>query len=111
MGNRIRQPNLNFAPQAGFAWDPWSDGKTSIRGGGGLYFENNIFENVSYDRSNKLATGLFNQVQYLNCFAGATVGQVTFALPVPGSTQPNSISKIDGYDLATQVCYRRLAPG
>jgi len=111
LGNRISQPNLNFAPQAGFAWDPWHNGKTSIRGGGGLYYENNIFENVSYDRSNKLATGLFNQVQYLNCFAGASQGQVTFALPVPGSTQPNFISKIDGYDLATQVCYQPLGPG
>jgi hypothetical protein len=67
LANRIRQPNLNFAPQIGFAWDPWHDGKTAIRGGGGLYYENNIFENVSYDRSDKLATGLFNQTPYLNC--------------------------------------------
>ena len=22
LGNRVRQPNLNFAPQRGFAWDP-----------------------------------------------------------------------------------------
>ncbi|MGO9083952.1 MAG: carboxypeptidase regulatory-like domain-containing protein [Candidatus Sulfotelmatobacter sp.] len=109
LSNRIRQPNLNFAPQAGFAWDLRNDGKTVIRGGGGLYYENNIFENVSYERENKLATGLFNQIQYLNCGANATYGSLSFALPGPGGTQ-NSITSIDGYDLATKVCYEALGP-
>jgi hypothetical protein len=40
LGNRVRQPNLNFAPQLGFVWDPTAKGKTSIRGGIGLFYEN-----------------------------------------------------------------------
>jgi hypothetical protein len=40
LGNRVCQPNLNFAPQLGFAWDPAGNGKTSIRGGVGLFYEN-----------------------------------------------------------------------
>jgi len=40
LGNPIRQPNLDFAPQLGFAWDPTGSGKTSIRGGIGLFYEN-----------------------------------------------------------------------
>lgn len=62
MGNRVRQANLNFAPQMGIAWDPMSNGKTVIRAGIGLFYENVIFNNVLFDRPLRLRTGAFNQV-------------------------------------------------
>lgn len=61
LGNRVRQDNNNFAPQAGFAWDPWKNGKTVIRAGGGLFYENVIYNNVLFDRPPRLAAGAFLQ--------------------------------------------------
>src|SRR5262245_11854204 len=29
----------NFAPRFGFAWSPWKDGKTSVRGGFGVFYD------------------------------------------------------------------------
>jgi hypothetical protein len=62
LGNRVNQPNLNFAPQLGIAWDPTKNGKTVIRAGIGLFYENVIYNNVLFDRPLRLSTGAFNQV-------------------------------------------------
>jgi hypothetical protein len=68
-GNAVKQPNTNFAPQASFAWDPKGNGKTVIRGGGGLFYENIIYNNVLFDRPYRLRNGAFNQVSYA-CLSG-----------------------------------------
>jgi hypothetical protein len=59
LGARVRQPNTNFGPQVGFAYDPTGSGKTVIRGGVGLYFENGVFNNILFDRPARLPEGLF----------------------------------------------------
>ena len=61
-GNRVKQANTNFAPQLGFAWDPKNNGRTVIRGGIGLFYENVIWNNVLFDRPLRLQTGAFNAV-------------------------------------------------
>ena len=59
LGNRVRQPNKNFGPQLGIAWDPWKSGKTVFRAGTGIYYENAVFNNILFDRPARLAKGLF----------------------------------------------------
>jgi len=61
LGNKVRQPNLNLAPQLGVAWDPMGRGKTSIRAGIGIFYENVIWNNVAFDASSRERTGAFVQ--------------------------------------------------
>ncbi|MGH9495252.1 MAG: TonB-dependent receptor domain-containing protein [Candidatus Sulfotelmatobacter sp.] len=69
-GDRVKQSNLNFAPQIGFAWDPNKNGKTVVRGGIGLFYENVIWNNVLFDRPARLQNGAFNAVSN-GCLGGA----------------------------------------
>ena len=104
LGGRVQNPNNNYGPQVGFAWDPMKNGKTVIRGGAGLYYENYIFNNTLFDRPNKLEKGLFFGLGTLNCFAPGGTGSVSFTL-VPG----NTVTSVDGVDLATGVCQQPLS--
>ena len=84
LGNRVHQPNLNFAPQIGLAWDPSGKGKTVIRAGAGLFYENSIWNNIEFDRPARLPTGLF--------LANPTVctnGLPNSSFTLPDGTVPN----------------------
>jgi Carboxypeptidase regulatory-like domain len=86
-GNQVNNPSKNFAPQLGIAWDPTGSGKTVIRGGAGLYYENIIYNNVLFDRPFRLKTGAFLSYNYA-CYSGTTL-----SVPVAGGTiEPGSDS-------------------
>ena len=79
-GNPVHQPNKNFAPQFGVAWDPKGNGKTVIRAGAGLYYENVIYNNVLFDRPLRLPTGAFLQ------FPTPCLNHQPQGIPIPGGT-------------------------
>jgi hypothetical protein len=83
LGARVRQPNSDFGPKAGFAYDIKGNGKTVIRGGLGLYYENNIFNNVQFDRTTRLKEGLLWSYQVL--------GQGDDGFPMPNGTTATSV--------------------
>jgi hypothetical protein len=93
-GNSIRQPNLNFAPQLGVAWDPSSNGKTVVRAGIGLFYENVIYNNVLFDRPFRLQNGAFLATP-LACLGGKAQAVSGF----------QTIDQQQGLDPATNQSY------
>ena len=91
LGNPVRQPNSNFGPQAGVSWDVTGRGTTVVRAGAGIYYENNVWNNVLFDRPVRLQQGLF--------FGIATLCPNT-SVPLPGG---GSITTIDGVSLGN-IC-------
>ena len=96
LGNPVRQPNSNFAPQLGFAWDPTGRGKTSLRGGIGVFYEN-VLTTVAADALYRVPIGdIFPQVP--TACNGTTA---PLPVPVPGGTlQPTFCDTTDGRPVA-----------
>ena len=87
-GDRIRNPNLNLAPQFGFAWNVGGGGKTVIRGGAGIFFWDPLLSNTLYDTPARLSQGNFLSTPEV-CSAGV-------ASPFPWPTAVTAGSALAG---------------
>ncbi len=82
LGNRTKQPNLDFAPQVGLAWDPFKNGKTSIRAGAGLFYDDVLLTVTLFDRTLRIPAGLGNS--FLISTGGILPGTTVDVTPLIG---------------------------
>src|SRR6266853_2088616 len=104
LGNRVRVPGHNFGPTAGIAWDPTSTGKTVIRAGAGLYYENSIFNNNLFNRPGRLPQGLFLS-EAVPCSKGAPAAGFVIpgGAPIPANLNPALLCGQPIGSVATQL--------
>lgn len=84
------QPSLNFAPRFGFAFDPMGNGKTSVRGGFGIYYiqtlygnwQNMVFQNPPNVRNITINTtsSQSNGISFGNPGSGVILANVPLSL-------------------------------
>ncbi len=99
LGNRVAQPNKNVGPQVGFTYNPAKAPKTVFRGGIGIYYESNVFNNVQFDRAARLPTGKFASYPLI-------CGPFGDSYPIPGKGNVTATST--GVPIST-ICSEPLA--
>lgn len=110
-GGRVHQPNLNFAPQVGFAWDPSGNGKTVFRIGAGLFYENVIYNNILFDRPYRLPSGAFLQFPQVCNFGSVLPASVPGGkFPIPSALCNETIGQAAAGIAAYQTQYQALNP-
>jgi hypothetical protein len=100
-GNQIYNSDYsNIEPRVGFSWDPWSDGRTAIRGAFGIFHDRvfgNLFGNARGNPPFQQDYNKFPLDSFNGFYGGGINGPVV--LPNPPDTVPSPIIP-DGANLA-----------
>lgn len=110
-GRRTNQPNLNLGPQVGIAWDPFSKGRTSIRAGMGLFYDDFIVNSFLLDRLMRIPNGIGNVTLSVNggTLPGTNVDTSPFFGQPIGSVLDQVIAAQAAYQAANQAASRQVS--
>jgi hypothetical protein len=106
LSNSVRNPNTDFAPQFGFAWNVGGSGKTVIRGGAGLYYDTSLWSNTQFDSRARVTQGTLAYTPLVCSFGNPN----QFTWPSSVASMPVNSPIAGGAAIVTNPVTNQVAP-